>query len=188
MFLLVLLEIGLTKTVNHFEICPKYKTFFQNAISLAKGSANCRMALETRGAFHGRLAAVLRPLWFGLGWVCVALGMIGAVVPIMPSTVFFVAGAACFARSSPRFERWILELPGVGPLVRDYRSGSGMPRRVKIYVVVIIALAVSISAWRVPHIIAKIGSLSLGTVGILYILARVPTKELVLEARAKVNA
>ncbi len=130
---------------------------------------------------------MLRPLWFSLGWVCVALGFIGAVVPIMPSTVFFIAGAACFARSSPRFERWILELPGVGPLVRDYRSGSGMPRRVKIYVVLIIALAVSISAWRVPVLAAKIGSLTLGAIGILYILTRVPTKELVLEARAKIN-
>ena len=106
----------------------------------------------------------------------------------MPSTVFFVAGAACFARSSPRFERWILELPVFGPLVRDYRSGTGMPRRVKIYVVVIIALAVSISAWRVPNVLAKIGSLTLGTIGILYILARVPTKELVLAARERANA
>ena len=130
---------------------------------------------------------MLRPLWFGLGWVCVALGFIGAVVPIMPSTVFFVAGAACFARSSPRFERWILELPVFGPLVRDYRSGSGMPRRVKIYVVIIIALAVGISAWRVPALAAKIGSLSLGAIGIVYVLARVPTKELVLAARAEAS-
>lgn len=106
----------------------------------------------------------------------------------MPSTVFFVAAAACFARSSPRFERWILELPGVGQLVRDYRSGTGMPRRVKIYVVVMIALAVSLSAWRVANVAAKIGSLALGSVGIAYILARVPTKELVLEAREKASA
>ena len=145
------------------------------------------MALRTRGDIHGRLRDVFRPLWFSLGWICVALGFIGAVVPIMPSTVFFVAGAACFARSSPRFERWILELPGVGPLVRDYRSGTGMPRRVKIYVVVMIALAVSISAWRVSALEAKIGSLSLGAIGIAYILARVPTKERVLEARAKIS-
>jgi uncharacterized protein len=152
-----------------------------------KVAANCGLTLETRAAFRGRLPLVLRPLWFSLGWVCVALGFIGAVLPVMPSTVFFIAGAACFARSSPRFERWILELPGVGLLVRDYRSGSGMPRRVKIYVVVIIALAVSISAWRVPNVIAKIGSLTLGAIGIAYILARVPTKELVLKKRAKIS-
>jgi uncharacterized membrane protein YbaN (DUF454 family) len=128
---------------------------------------------------------VLRPLWFSLGWVCVALGFIGAVLPVMPSTVFFVMAAACFARSSPRFERWILELPGVGQLVKDYRSGMGMPRRVKWYVVTIIALAVSLSAWRVPPVVAKVSSLALGGVGIWFILARVPTKERVLEARAQ---
>jgi uncharacterized protein len=103
----------------------------------------------------------------------------------MPSTVFFIAAAACFARSSPRFEAWVLNLPGVGPVVRDYRSGTGMPRRVKIYVVVIIAIAVSVSAWRVSVLAAKIGSLALGAAGIGYILARVPTKERVLEARAR---
>jgi uncharacterized protein len=126
-----------------------------------------------------------RPFWFALGWICVALGFIGAVLPVMPSTVFFIAAAACFARSSPRFEAWVLNLPGVGPLVRDYRAGTGMPRRVKIYVVLIIAVAVSVSAWRVPVLAAKIGSLALGGVGILYILTRVPTKERVLEARAR---
>ena len=73
----------------------------------------------------------LRLFWFALGWVCVALGFIGAVLPVMPSTVFFIAAAACFARSSPRFEAWVLNLPGVGPLVRDYRAGTGMPRRVR---------------------------------------------------------
>jgi uncharacterized protein len=127
-----------------------------------------------------------RWFWFALGWICVALGFIGAVLPVMPSTVFFIAAAACFARSSPRFEAWVLNLPGVGPLVRDYRAGTGMPRRIKIYVVVIIAVAVSVSAWRVPALAAKIGSLALGGIGILYILTRVPTKERVLEARARV--
>ncbi len=131
---------------------------------------------------------MLRPLWFTLGWVCVALGFIGAVLPVMPSTVFFVAAAACFARSSPRFERWILELPGVGGLVNDYRSGAGMPRRVKLYVVTIIAVAVSVSAWRVPMLALKLGSLALGGVGIWFILNRVPTKERVLEARAAQQA
>jgi uncharacterized membrane protein YbaN (DUF454 family) len=50
-------------------------------------------------------------------------------VPGLPTTGFFVLAAACFAKSSPRFERWVLDLPTVGPMVRDYRAGLGMPRR-----------------------------------------------------------
>jgi uncharacterized protein len=128
---------------------------------------------------------VFRWLWFGLGWLFVALGFLGAALPVLPSTVFFIAAAACFARSSPRFEAWVLNLPGVGKMVQEYRSGMGMPRRLKWMVVAIIAASVILSAWRVPVIAAKIGSLALGGIGIWFILARVPTKELVLEARAK---
>ncbi|MEZ5229216.1 MAG: DUF454 family protein [Acidimicrobiales bacterium] len=67
--------------------------------------------------------------WMLLGWLMVGIGGIGIVVPGLPTTGFFVAAAACFSKSSPRFEQWILDLPGVGPLVRDYRAGLGMPVR-----------------------------------------------------------
>jgi uncharacterized protein len=132
-------------------------------------------------------ASPIRWLWFAAGWVCVGLGFIGAVLPIMPSTVFFVAAAACFARSSPRFEAWVLNLPGVGQLVRDYRTGLGMKHRTKIWVVCIIFLACAISAWRAPPAIAKIAAGGLGIVGIWYIWTRVPTRELV-EAKLKAKS
>jgi uncharacterized protein YqgC (DUF456 family) len=39
-------------------------------------------------------------MWFAVGWVAVAVGSIGVVVPGLPTTVFFIIAAACFARSS----------------------------------------------------------------------------------------
>lgn len=126
----------------------------------------------------------IRWLWFGAGWVCVALGFIGAVLPVMPSTGFFVAAAACFARSSPRFEQWVLNLPGVGQLVRDYRAGLGMKRRTKIMVVCMIAAACTFSAFRAPPVVAKVAAGVLGSIGIWYVWTRVPTRELV-EAKQK---
>ncbi len=130
------------------------------------------------------MQAPIRLLWFSLGWLCVALGFIGAVLPVMPSTVFFIAAAACFARSSPRFEAWILNLPGVGKLVREYRAGNGMPRRLKWLIVAIIGASVLVSAWRVPWPAVKLIALALGAAGVWYILGRVPTRENVLAARA----
>ena len=51
-----------------------------------------------------------------------AIGSVGVVVPGLPTTVFFIVAAACFSRSSSRFEQWVLTRPYVGPMVRDYRA------------------------------------------------------------------
>ena len=50
----------------------------------------------------------MRWLWFTAGWLMVALGFIGALLPVMPTTIFLMMAVACFARSSPRFEHWLL--------------------------------------------------------------------------------
>ena len=51
----------------------------------------------------------MRWLWFTAGWLMVALGFIGALLPVMPTTIFLMMAVACFARSSPRFEHWLRE-------------------------------------------------------------------------------
>ena len=66
-------------------------------------------------------------------------------MPGLPTTVFFVIAAACFSRSSPRFEQWVLTRPGIGPMVRDYRAGLGMPRRAKVAAITCIVVVCSIS-------------------------------------------
>jgi uncharacterized membrane protein YbaN (DUF454 family) len=120
-----------------------------------------------------------------LGFVCVGLGSIGVIVPGLPTTVFFIAAASCFARSSPRFENWVLSLPGVGPMVRDARAGLGMPRRAKVAAITMIWVAISLSLlalWGTPW--AVIVVTALGLVGTAYILWRVPTREQVLAERS----
>ena len=120
---------------------------------------------------------VRRWLWFAGGWVAVGVGSIGIVVPGLPTTVFFIIAAACFSRSSPRFEQWVLSRPGVGPMVRDYRAGLGMPRRAKIAAIASITVVCGLSAlvarsrpWLSLVIIAA------GAVGVAWIVWRVPTK------------
>jgi uncharacterized protein len=120
-----------------------------------------------------------------LGLFCVGLGFLGAILPVLPSTVFFIAAAACFARSSPKLEAWVLNLPGIGKLVGEYRAGLGMPRRIKILVVTLISLGCLWSLWQVPSIIARVAVTALGAVGIWFVLTRVPTKELVQLERSK---
>lgn len=127
-------------------------------------------------------SGLARWLWFGLGWVAVAVGAIGIVVPGLPTTVFFIVAASCFARSSPRFERWVLGLPRIGPLVRDYRAGLGMPRKAKVFAIVTIAVVCSISAVLIASLTVRLIVLALGLVGCCYVAWRVPTRERVLES------
>lgn len=124
---------------------------------------------------------IVRALWTTAGFVLVAIGGIAIVVPLLPTTVFFVGAAWCFARSSQRLETWLLNLPGVGQMVDDYRSGRGMPRRTKVFVVSAITIAVSFSAFTtrdkvwLPFVIAAVG-----IIGIWYVSLQVPTTEVVL--------
>jgi uncharacterized membrane protein YbaN (DUF454 family) len=129
---------------------------------------------------------VERWLWFGLGWVSVAVGGLGVVVPGLPTTVFFIVAAWCFSRSSPRFERWVLNLPRIGPMVRDHRDGLGMSRRAKAYaigtMVVVSSLSVTLA---VRHVVVGAVIAAAVAVGIWYIVTRVPTREDVIAARTQ---
>jgi len=127
-----------------------------------------------------------RIVWLVAGMVAVGVGAVGVVVPGLPTTVFFIVAASCFARSSPRFERWVLNLPKIGPMVRDHRSGLGMPRRVKAIALAMMWTAILLSSLALrqrPVIVAVL--VVAGLVGTAYILLRVPTRERVLATRAE---
>lgn len=74
---------------------------------------------------------LLRSLAALLGIVCLALGVVGAFVPLMPSTVFFIGAAACFAYASPRLEAWLLSFDFIGGPVRAWRERGAISRRAK---------------------------------------------------------
>lgn len=116
-------------------------------------------------------------MWFTIGWVAVALGGIGVVVPGLPTTGFMVFAASCFAKSSPRFERWILELPGVGPHVQAYRDGEGMPKRAKVTALVMMTVAVVFAAGFAVNVLwVRVVIAAAGVIGWWYLLVRVPTR------------
>ncbi|QQQ03740.1 YbaN family protein [Lysobacter enzymogenes] len=75
----------------------------------------------------------MRWLWFALGWAMVALGVIGALLPVMPTTIFLILAVACFARSSPKFERRLLEYPRYGPALRLWREQGAISRKGKLF-------------------------------------------------------
>ncbi|MFN7398512.1 MAG: YbaN family protein [Sandaracinobacter sp.] len=78
---------------------------------------------------------LMRGIWLALGLVATAAGLIGAVLPLLPTTPFLILAAACFARSSPRLEARILNDPRFGPLVREWRARGAIPPKAKLLAV-----------------------------------------------------
>ena len=126
---------------------------------------------------------LVRWTWMICGLLLVGIGGLGIVLPVLPTTVFFIGAAACFARSSPRFEQWVLDLPRIGPMVRDYRRGLGMPRRAKYIAVAAIMSAILLSSIVIPSWTGRALAIAFALVGVWYILAHVPTREAVLAER-----
>ncbi len=125
-------------------------------------------------------------LWFAAGWLSVGLGGLGVIVPGLPTTVFFIVAAACFARCSPRFEQWVLDLPKIGPMVRDHRAGLGMRRRAKVAAVTTILLvSVASGVFLIANRTVGLVVVAAGLVGAAYVLFRVPTRERVVAERLR---
>ena len=119
--------------------------------------------------------------WFVLGTFSLAVGGLGVVVPGLPTTIFLIMAAGCYARSYPRLERWILDLPGVGQMVRDYRAGLGMPRRAKAWAISMIVAACGLSAgFLIDPVAVRLLVAAVGLVGVWFVGWRVPTRERVL--------
>ena len=98
------------------------------------------------------------------------------MLPGLPTTGFMILAAACFARCSPHFEQWVLQLPGVGRAVADYRAGLGMPKRAKVTAITMMVIAISISVGLVlDNTALRISIVAAGLIGVWYIVWRVPT-------------
>ncbi len=75
---------------------------------------------------------LMRGVYLILGIGFVVLGFIGAFLPVLPTTPFLILAAACFARSSPRLENWLLQHPQFGPLLRNWRERGAIPVKAKL--------------------------------------------------------
>jgi uncharacterized protein len=116
-------------------------------------------------------------LWLA-GSVSLGLGLVGVVVPGLPTTPFILLSAACYAKASPRLHAWLLNHEWTGPMLRDWERDHSLTRQTKSIAVGSMLLMVSLSIWGLqgrPGL--QVLLLVLGLVGAAVVL-RIPTRPL----------
>jgi hypothetical protein len=91
------------------------------------------------------LKRTLRAAYLAAGFVFLGIGVLGVVLPVLPTTPFVLLAAACFARSSDRFHQWLLDHRYFGPLVREWRQYRSIPYRTKVFAIVMMAATLTVS-------------------------------------------
>lgn len=81
------------------------------------------------------------------GTVCVALGVLGMFLPLLPTTVFLLMAAYCYSRSSERFHTWLLNNRVCGSYISNYKSGKGISIRQKGSTIAVLWASISFSIW-----------------------------------------
>ncbi|UVJ45321.1 YbaN family protein [Pseudomonas sp. LS1212] len=99
---------------------------------------------------HPNRPRLLRYVLLSIGWLSVALGVIGIFLPVLPTTPFLLLAAACFARSSPRFYHWLTSHPRLGPWIAGYLRGQGIPLKGKVYAIGLMWPSIGLSCYLVP--------------------------------------
>jgi uncharacterized membrane protein YbaN (DUF454 family) len=86
------------------------------------------------------LISRFRLFWLFAGIVSLAIGAIGVILPILPTTPFLLVAAYCFTRSSPRMHRWLHSHPTFGPLISNWNQYGSIDRRAKRIAIIVILL------------------------------------------------
>ncbi len=80
-----------------------------------------------------------------IGLLSVLLGVIGAVLPILPTTPFLILALACFAKSSPRFHAMLLNNPWFGGALQQWEASRTITRAIKIKAMLLVVLTFTVS-------------------------------------------
>ena len=114
-------------------------------------------------------------MYLGAGFLALILGILGAVLPILPTTPFILLAAACFARGSERFHRKLLENRIAGPIIVERQLYRSIPRRIKRWVYFLITLSFGSSILIVTEPWLRLMLLALGTI-LAFFIWRTPER------------
>ena len=81
------------------------------------------------------------------------LGILGILLPLLPTTPFLLLAAACYFRSSERFYNWLMNNKWLGNYIKNYREKKSIPLKVKVLTLSILWLTIGYSVFFVVNIL-----------------------------------
>jgi hypothetical protein len=109
-----------------------------------------------------------------IGTIALAFGVLGIILPVLPTTPFLLLAAACYARASTRLYGWLLGQSALGPIIARWRESRSLAPGVKVRAIVLVIVTFAVSILLVDGLLVR--ALLLVTATILTVfLARLPT-------------
>ncbi len=120
------------------------------------------------------ISPVWRAVLLVVGTASLLIGLVGIVLPILPTTPFLLVTAACYARASTRLYRWLLGQRSLGPIITEWRRSRSLPPGVKVRALVAVVITFALSVILVDATVVRV--LLVATAIILAaFLYRIPT-------------
>ena len=85
------------------------------------------------------------------GTFFLALGIVGIILPLLPTTPFFLLAATCYTKSSKRLYNWLISNRWFGNYIKNFKEGKGIPLKVKVLVIFLLWVTIGCSVVFVVH-------------------------------------
>jgi uncharacterized membrane protein YbaN (DUF454 family) len=105
-----------------------------------------------------------------MGFVSLALGIIGVFLPILPTTPFIILAAWCFVRSSERAHAWLYRQPLFGTALKNWDQKKAIARPAKLLAISMILVSIAVMWWRIANPYVTV-SLSIVMVAVIVFIA-----------------
>jgi uncharacterized membrane protein YbaN (DUF454 family) len=99
---------------------------------------------------------IIKPFFIVLGFISLGLGVIGVVLPVLPTTPFLLLTAFCFAQGSERFHRWFVGTKLYKNHLDDFVKTKSMPVKTKAYILSAVSILLPVAMYFVPYPHARI--------------------------------
>ena len=119
---------------------------------------------------RGLRQKTVRLLYIIAGTLSLIIGLVGIVLPVLPTTPFLLLSAACYYRGSERLHSWLIQSKLFGPTIRDFEEKGGMKKSTRIKALAMLWVTVLVSAFLVlDSFIHRLGVIVLAIIGTFFI-------------------